>query len=213
MLADLLISLLYILLTEDLGPTDLSTEDREKIVKGLECLIREWYPGIISLLIFVVGFLLCFKLSIHFFLSSLFHLYSLKLSLLYVCLSLSLCLSTLSLHPLTPPFSSSLISFPPHPLFHSSHPFLFVYFLSSQPTEIFDCFFSPITEARLHLFGSSCNGFGFQNSDLDICITFCNHQNADVSITSPSSLQFLSACLPSRPDPFFFSSLLLSFIY
>ncbi|CAE1261920.1 TUT [Acanthosepion pharaonis] len=34
-------------------------------------------------------------------------------------------------------------------------------------------------EASLHLFGSSCNGFGFQNSDLDICITFGNHPNAD----------------------------------
>ena len=26
--------------------------------------------------------------------------------------------------------------------------------------------------ARLTLFGSSCNGFGFRNSDLDICMTF-----------------------------------------
>ena len=26
-------------------------------------------------------------------------------------------------------------------------------------------------DADLHLFGSSCNGFGFTHSDLDICMT------------------------------------------
>ena len=31
--------------------------------------------------------------------------------------------------------------------------------------------FSILVDARLSLFGSSCNGFGFQNSDLDICMT------------------------------------------
>ncbi|XP_013381617.1 terminal uridylyltransferase 4-like, partial [Lingula anatina] len=33
--------------------------------------------------------------------------------------------------------------------------------------------------ARLQLFGSSCNGFGFQHSDLDICMSFVNHKTAE----------------------------------
>ncbi|XP_067122746.1 terminal uridylyltransferase 4-like [Centruroides vittatus] len=33
---------------------------------------------------------------------------------------------------------------------------------------------SFIPDARLQLFGSSCNGFGFRNSDLDICFTLKN---------------------------------------
>lgn len=31
--------------------------------------------------------------------------------------------------------------------------------------------------AQLHLFGSSCNGFGFQSSDLDICMTFAGQKS------------------------------------
>ena len=32
--------------------------------------------------------------------------------------------------------------------------------------------FLSLTDAQLCLFGSSCNGFGFRNSDLDITLTF-----------------------------------------
>lgn len=34
--------------------------------------------------------------------------------------------------------------------------------------------------AKLRLFGSSCNGFGFQYSDLDISLTFADHETAEV---------------------------------
>lgn len=35
-------------------------------------------------------------------------------------------------------------------------------------------------KARLCLFGSSKNGFGFRDSDLDICMTLEGHENAEV---------------------------------
>lgn len=35
--------------------------------------------------------------------------------------------------------------------------------------------------ATLKLFGSSANGFGFQRSDLDICLTFEGNQTGEVS--------------------------------
>lgn len=40
-------------------------------------------------------------------------------------------------------------------------------------------FFSP-DKAQLCLFGSSKNGFGFRDSDLDICMTLEGHQTAEV---------------------------------
>lgn len=30
----------------------------------------------------------------------------------------------------------------------------------------------PVADAKLEPFGSSCNGFGFRESDLDLCLTF-----------------------------------------
>lgn len=35
---------------------------------------------------------------------------------------------------------------------------------------------------KLELFGSSCNGFGFHKSDLDICLTFTNNIKGEVMI-------------------------------
>ena len=43
----------------------------------------------------------------------------------------------------------------------------------------FGCF-SFFTGAHLALFGSSCNGFGFRNSDLDITLTFQGHKTDEV---------------------------------
>ena len=37
-------------------------------------------------------------------------------------------------------------------------------------------------DARLQLFGSSRNGFGFTKSDMDICLKFQHHQTAEVSV-------------------------------
>ena len=38
-----------------------------------------------------------------------------------------------------------------------------------------------ILGARLHLFGSSKNGFGFKNSDIDICMTLEDHAKDEVN--------------------------------
>ena len=38
-------------------------------------------------------------------------------------------------------------------------------------------------DAELALFGSSCNGFGFQKSDLDICMTFKNKSTPEVTFS------------------------------
>jgi len=38
-----------------------------------------------------------------------------------------------------------------------------------------------LTDARLCLFGSSCNGFGFRNSDLDITLTFKGRETDEVN--------------------------------
>ena len=37
-----------------------------------------------------------------------------------------------------------------------------------------------LPDARLFLFGSSKNGFGFRNSDIDICMTLENHFKEEV---------------------------------
>ncbi|PKU29108.1 terminal uridylyltransferase hypothetical protein [Limosa lapponica baueri] len=39
---------------------------------------------------------------------------------------------------------------------------------------------SQSNKARLCLFGSSKNGFGFRDSDLDICMTLEGHENAEI---------------------------------
>lgn len=36
-------------------------------------------------------------------------------------------------------------------------------------------------DAVLTLFGSSCNGFGFADSDLDLCLTFNSNEDGKVS--------------------------------
>jgi len=38
-----------------------------------------------------------------------------------------------------------------------------------------------ILGAKLKVFGSSCNGFGFRGSDLDICLTFADMSSLAVS--------------------------------
>lgn len=47
------------------------------------------------------------------------------------------------------------------------------YLLRQQMVEEMESYIrrSGFPTARLQLFGSSCNGFGFRNSDLDICMT------------------------------------------
>ena len=42
--------------------------------------------------------------------------------------------------------------------------------------------FLYLEKARLCLFGSSKNGFGFRDSDLDICMTLEGHENAEVRV-------------------------------
>lgn len=46
-------------------------------------------------------------------------------------------------------------------------------------TFVFFC----LEKARLCLFGSSKNGFGFRDSDLDICMTLEGHENAEVRVS------------------------------
>lgn len=47
-----------------------------------------------------------------------------------------------------------------------------------------NCFHAcdPADKAQLCLFGSSKNGFGFHDSDLDICMTLEGHETAEVSV-------------------------------
>lgn len=45
-----------------------------------------------------------------------------------------------------------------------------------------DFVFLCLEKARLCLFGSSKNGFGFRDSDLDICMTLEGHENAEVRV-------------------------------
>jgi len=40
--------------------------------------------------------------------------------------------------------------------------------------------FLLLSDAKLCLFGSSCNGFGFRNSDLDITLTFAGRETDEV---------------------------------
>jgi len=42
------------------------------------------------------------------------------------------------------------------------------------------CHIYFLTDAQLCLFGSSCNGFGFRNSDLDITLTFHGRRTDEV---------------------------------
>ena len=37
-----------------------------------------------------------------------------------------------------------------------------------------------IADAKLHLFGSSCNGFGFSGSDMDLCMTLKGKKKSDI---------------------------------
>lgn len=37
-----------------------------------------------------------------------------------------------------------------------------------------------ISDAKLHLFGSSCNGFGFSGSDMDLCMTLEDKTKSDI---------------------------------
>lgn len=69
---------------------------------------------------------------------------------------------------------------------------IYAYWLGSIPKEVLDhsaaeeltCFdlLFRSDKARLCLFGSSKNGFGFRDSDLDICMTLEGHENAEVRV-------------------------------
>lgn len=48
---------------------------------------------------------------------------------------------------------------------------------------IFNLIVFIITDANLSLFGSSCNGFGFRLSDLDITLTFHGRKTDEVLCT------------------------------
>lgn len=56
--------------------------------------------------------------------------------------------------------------------------------------ELLDLLYSIIrvkySDVKLDLFGSSNNGFGMKKSDLDICMTFKDHPQGDVSSLSHS---------------------------
>ena len=47
-------------------------------------------------------------------------------------------------------------------------------------------------KAELQLFGSSTNGFGFQHSDLDICLTFSDNADGKVRFTKCFALLVLA---------------------
>jgi len=52
--------------------------------------------------------------------------------------------------------------------------------LAISASHILDLSMLCLTDAHLCLFGSSCNGFGFRNSDLDITLTFQRHRTDEV---------------------------------
>ncbi|KAG1670310.1 Terminal uridylyltransferase 7 [Nymphon striatum] len=54
-------------------------------------------------------------------------------------------------------------------------------------------------DARLELFGSSCNGFGFHNSDLDICLTFHGNETGE-GFDFPAIVENLAERLKKRKD-------------
>lgn len=64
-----------------------------------------------------------------------------------------------------------------------------------------------IVDAELTLYGSSCNGFGKCDSDMDICMTFSNKSGVDVG--TPALIwtrlnNFTSRCVPMLyGQPFF----------
>lgn len=56
--------------------------------------------------------------------------------------------------------------------------------MSKPSLVVSSCAFAPtldsISEANVEMFGSSCNGFGFHNSDIDICLTFDGNDTGEV---------------------------------
>ena len=47
------------------------------------------------------------------------------------------------------------------------------------------------SDAKLEAFGSSCNGFGFRESDLDLCLTFTR---SDPMVNQ----SFANSCIPNH---------------
>jgi len=55
------------------------------------------------------------------------------------------------------------------------------------------------SDAKLQLFGSSCNGFGFDKSDMDICMTFLTKKDV-TKINKPAIIETLYRELRRHPD-------------
>lgn len=66
-------------------------------------------------------------------------------------------------------------------------------FLSRNPFPVFISL-----DARLYLFGSSCNGFGFHESDLDMCMMFKGKKKNDIDCIQ--TITSLSKILRGNPD-------------
>uniref|UniRef100_A0A8C3RR98 CCHC-type domain-containing protein n=1 Tax=Chelydra serpentina TaxID=8475 RepID=A0A8C3RR98_CHESE len=68
--------------------------------------------------------------------------------------------------------------------------------LDCQVGELFS--YSILYKARLCLFGSSKNGFGFRDSDLDICMTLEGHENAE-KLNCKEIIEGLAKILKKHP--------------
>jgi terminal uridylyltransferase len=60
--------------------------------------------------------------------------------------------------------------------------------------------------ARLTLFGSSANGFGFGESDLDICLTFDGEDNDILAKTPKTAVETLAKVRPKCNKLFFYNN-------
>lgn len=65
-----------------------------------------------------------------------------------------------------------------------------------------DCYASFVfADAKLFLFGSSKNGFGFRNSDMDICMTLGNRTKEEVNYFLLLVLAFIQLTRSSTQPP------------
>ena len=56
----------------------------------------------------------------------------------------------------------------------------------------------PVLDAKLHLFGSSCNGFGFTGSDMDLCMTLKGKAKSDIDCVE--YIKKLASILRKNPE-------------
>ena len=73
-------------------------------------------------------------------------------------------------------------------------------------------FFFRFADAKLFLFGSSKNGFGFRNSDMDICMTLGNRTKEEVNYFILLVVAFIQLTRNSTQPPLDFLDSLLEVV-